>query len=943
MGDLFISYSRKDKEFVQVLHQALTKKKYNSWVDWEDIPLTADWWEEVKAGIEGADDFVFIISPDSINSKVCTEEIEHAVHCNKRLVPIVRRDDNLQQLHPALAKHNWLFFRESDDFDTAFQSLVQAIDTDLDYVKAHTRLLVRGCEWDRKGRDPSFLLRGSSLQEAGQWLNQSTNKKPKPTALHLQYIIASSQAQNKRQRLTIAAVAFGLVVVTGLAVVALWEWRETRIAREQAQIAEIEAWTEFSQASLLTDDQLEALIASMKAAKKLQELRNVPNRDRLSQEVEDTLRQAVYKVVERNWLEGHEETVYRVAFSSNGQLIASASEDGTVKLWKPDGQKHQTFSHKAAVKDVSFSPDSQEIASASDDKTVKLWNQNGTLEKTFPHSVPVTSVLFPPPNCPQGIIASAGRDGLVRLWNIEGKLQGVFKAHQTEINDLSASPDCQTIATASNDKTVRLWTWQGKLQGILEGHEDTVWEVNFSPDGQSLATASSDTTVKLWKRDGKLLNSLDRHENWVRTVIFFPDGHEVASGSDDNTVKLWNRDGTLLKVFQNANENGVISLTVSPDGKLVVLGSADGTIKLWKVGGMVIKTLRGHGSSVQGVRFSPSSSHQLIASVSRDRTLRFWKRHSREGLMELEKTREYEAGLRKVDFTADGKTAITVSYDNTLQLWDISQSLSSQQSIRPRIFQGHTGTVNNFSISPDSQILASASADGTVRLWKLDGTAVGKPLFHCPEVTAEYICQVTDVSFSPDGNSLVSVGSDGLVKVWDTNGQLRQILEGHQGKINGVMFSPDGKLIATASQDKNIILWKQDEEGNFVYSPPLKGHQDWVWDVAFSPDGKLIASAGKDRTVRLWNRNGELIVTLRVHKDWVRAVSFSPDHKLLASASADKTIILWDLQEILKIETTQIEKESVIDSLLKRGCDWLSDYLETNPEVNSNILSTCSQ
>jgi len=121
MTDVFISYSRKDKEFVKTLHQALTESQYNTWVDWEDIPLTADWWEEIKAGIESANTFLFVISPDSISSKVCAQEIEHAVANNKRLLPIVRRDGfDMNLVNPSLGKHNWLFFRAGDDFNHSF-------------------------------------------------------------------------------------------------------------------------------------------------------------------------------------------------------------------------------------------------------------------------------------------------------------------------------------------------------------------------------------------------------------------------------------------------------------------------------------------------------------------------------------------------------------------------------------------------------------------------------------------------------------------------------------------------------------------------------------------------------------------------------------------------------------------------------------------------------
>jgi hypothetical protein len=197
--DIFISYSRRDKEFVSRLWEALEKANQNAWVDWDDIPPTADWRQEIYLGIEAANNFVFVISPHSIQSVVCGEELAHAILHGKRLIPIVWQDVDYQAVHPELAKLNWIFFREVDNFEHACQTLLEAIETDLNHVRSHTRLLVRAREWDNKQRDPSFLLRGSDLEAGEQWLNQSDTKKPQPTPLHQDYINISRQAETERQ------------------------------------------------------------------------------------------------------------------------------------------------------------------------------------------------------------------------------------------------------------------------------------------------------------------------------------------------------------------------------------------------------------------------------------------------------------------------------------------------------------------------------------------------------------------------------------------------------------------------------------------------------------------------------------------------------------------------------------------------------------------------
>ncbi|MCB9101566.1 MAG: TIR domain-containing protein [Anaerolineales bacterium] len=197
-NDVFISYSRRNKTFVQKLNQALVEKERQVWVDWDDIPLTADWWAEIQAGIEGAHSFVFIISPDSVASKVCGQELDHAIACNKRIIPVVYR--NADSVPDSLSHINWLFFRDSDGFDTALKSLLEAIDTDLDWIKAHTRLTVRAQEWVKKDHNESYLLRGDDLAEAEKLLGK-VDKKPRLTLLQSQYILNSRRQQEAdRQR-----------------------------------------------------------------------------------------------------------------------------------------------------------------------------------------------------------------------------------------------------------------------------------------------------------------------------------------------------------------------------------------------------------------------------------------------------------------------------------------------------------------------------------------------------------------------------------------------------------------------------------------------------------------------------------------------------------------------------------------------------------------------
>jgi hypothetical protein len=200
MADAFVSYSRKDQAFVRTLHDALAGAKRDVWVDWEDIPPSAEWLREIEPAIEAADTFIFVLSPDSLSSKACRDECDHATRYNKRMVPLVVRDVAHGSVPDRMARLNWLFFRGNDSFGPSFAQLIKTIDTDLAWVKAHSRLLVRAREWETRDKDKSYLLAGTDLDEAEKWLAHSGVREPATSSLQIAYVVASRQRATELQR-----------------------------------------------------------------------------------------------------------------------------------------------------------------------------------------------------------------------------------------------------------------------------------------------------------------------------------------------------------------------------------------------------------------------------------------------------------------------------------------------------------------------------------------------------------------------------------------------------------------------------------------------------------------------------------------------------------------------------------------------------------------------
>ncbi|MEH1840467.1 MAG: hypothetical protein V7L20_17300 [Nostoc sp.] len=733
-----------------------------------------------------------------------------------------------------------------------------------------------------------------------------------------------------QRRLREARIAGAVLAIMGGTIAALW-WQadlqkraaihQTLRAQRSESNLNISAIAAASEALFASNKEFDALLESLRAWRELKQTDGVQPDTRMR--VVTALQQAVYGVTEANRLEGHADIVWGVAFSPDGQLLASGSRDRTVKIWRPDGTLLQTLKgHTDAVTCVTFSHDGQFLASASLDKTVQIWRKNrvtGKFDrkpyKTLKgHGDSVDSVSFSPDG---ELLATASQDTTVKIWRKDGSLVKILKGHQGWVNWVNFSPDGQFIASASDDKTVKIWRRDGSLVTTLQGHQQNVMMAVFSPDGKMLASTGRDKTVKLWRReinstkdgfDFRFYKTLRQHTRRVWSLSFSPDSQKLASAGEDNTINLWSNNGTLLKTFKG-HSDAVVSIAFSPNNKFLVSGSYDKSIKLWSLDAPTPSILQGHQRRVLSVAWSPDG--QMLASGSSDHTVKLWQRYISRGKV---KTRLYKTlvghtnQIPSVSFDPKGEMLASGSYDKTVKLWRLDGTLIMT-------LHGHTDSVMSVSFSPDGQFLASASKDKTVKLWNRDGKLLKTLVGHQGWVNS--------VNFSPDSQILASASDDQTVKLWRRDGMLLKTFSPHDSWVLGVSFSPTDELLASASWDNTVKLWRRD---GTLLKTLLKGYSDSVNAVTFSPDGELLAAASWDSTVKLWSRDGKLIKSLNGHHAPVLSVSFSPDGQTLASASDDNTIILWNLH---------------LDDLLVRGCDWVGDYLKHNHNLEERDRLLC--
>ena len=737
--------------------------------------------------------------------------------------------------------------------------------------------------------------------------------------------------------LTIGSVVVSLVMVilSGTVVCKWWEAKEQKAQVEEQKrettLAKLNATYQLLR--LVEENQLDAYVKILRAGQQLQEQKNDQkfNDQNLSESAQETLRhlwRAAYFTSERNRLQDHQDSVLSVSVSPDGQLIASASSDQTIKLWNRKGVLLRTlYDHKDTVWCVSFSPDlspeRQIIATASKDKTIKLWHREGHLIMTLRgHQDEVKWVTFSPDG---QFIASASQDKTIKVWNRNtGELLKTFNGHQDSVLSVSFSSDSQLIVSASKDKTINLWNLEGKLIQTLNGHSDAVWTVNFSPNGEMIASGSDDYTIKLWKRNGstyQIFKTLKQDQTPVNNISFSPDGQRIASGTSNGEVKLWASDGTLISTLIG-HGGAVNQVSFTSDSRTLLSASSDWTVRLWSMENIPPKVFQPE-YKVFGLGASFNPDGKLIATPSDNNTFRLWNPILGTRQLTVQGHQDQVTGI---SFSPDGTMMASVSLDKTVRLW--------QTNGKPiRTLLGHLQGVNDVSFSPERsperQLIASASQDQTVKVWQRDG----KLLY-----TLRHDDAVTSVSFSPNGRILASASRDQTVRLWNRqDGKLIAKLPSNR-KFSSVSFSPtDNHLIAAATDDGSIKLWRS-QDGNWQdisILTPIGAHKKAVYKVSFSPDGETLASASEDGTVKIWDHTGTLLLTLQEGSSRVEWVGFSPDGQLV-SIDATNRVSVWNM------DFQKLFQNSDIDRLLERACDQIGNYLQYNPKVETEDKELCN-
>jgi WD40 repeat protein len=876
---IFISYSRRDGPWVDGLVADLERRGRSVWRDQEDIPPAARWRDELTTAIEAGDAFVVVVSPDSVRSPHCAQELEHALALGKRIVPVLYREAD--DVPEPLASRQYVLMRAGDDRERGLDALERAIDTDLDWVRGHTRWLDEALRWTASGRDGGLLLRGSDLTAAESWLAQGgARKEPRPTELQATFIQASRAAATRRLRVIVGAVAIALVVAVGLGIIALLQRNE---ARDQAEINKARQVAASSVNQLGTDPERGLLLALWSLDR------------RATTEGRDALRQAVAASPARGLLTvaaGPGSTsLDDVAWSRDGRLVAAASGPaGEVTAWRP-GEPRATVlspgpgrldSLQTQIRRVAVNADGTRVAAGDRFGGLRVWDVARPSEPwVLPHRHPqlrdVTAVVVPDERqmvlsvafCPGGAVLAARHDGVLIRWTPGSPAvrrpipQGLF--------DVEIAPGCRRMAIQRGGRvTVSRIDGRGPPAVLrtpsaaslrfsddgsalaLAGYEQVqvwrpatgrlrtfrakgaaFWEAAVSRDGRTLAAAALDGRLLRWDltAPGAPPETLLGHAASVKQVALGPPGAGLVSGGDDGTVRLWGDPAwRWVPLPERALAGPGRSAQLTPDGHAVA-GDEDDLVLRWD---LARRTPEAQVLAVGGAPGDEGASGDGTRLVDvHGGAVRLYDDARGEWLQLLPPERDaWSAAISR-----DGRWAAAATIPGLVALW----SLETATVVR---LEGHDTGTQEVAFSADGARVAASAIDGSVRVWETSA-----PGARAVELVGAHT-QSHDLELSAGGRLVASANVDGAARVWALERPDRPtVLRGHKGAVYAVAFSPDGRTLATGGQDGTVRIWSLADGATPVVLAPEGGP---VNEVAFSRDGRTVFAAAQDRGVLAW-------------------------------------------------------------------------------------------
>ncbi len=563
-------------------------------------------------------------------------------------------------------------------------------------------------------------------------------------------------------------------------------------------------------------------------------------------------------------LEGHQSWAREMSFSPDSQMLVSASHDRTLKLWDLEtGLCLKTFTgHQEIIGQAAWNPVQDIIASGSFDQTIKLWNPNtGECLKTLRGSALEVGHLEWSQDGTRLLSCDGGSRAVI--WDIAtGEVIQAFEGHEAQVTYISQNNDETLVVTTSQDASLKVWDVEtGRCLKTLRGNFAPSYSAVFHPNENLLVSACFDGMVRLWDwNSGRCINVLTGHQSLIWCVCFSPDGRYLVSTSDDRSIKLWDVASNQCLQTWKGYVGSVWSLAAnSSDG--IISGSQEGKLHLWNCDDAQCKSqLVGHSNLIWALALQPQGDY--LASASGDETLAIWSTKSRK---QVQVIADHQAALQAVAWHPQGHQVASGSVRSMIKVHDF-RSGACLRTIQLSNY------IYSLAYHPAGHYLAAGTQDGKIYLWsnEVPGSDISETQSDCLAVLEDHKASVWSIAWNPSGTRFATASHDGTIRIW--RGKIWEeqtclhVLQGHESLVWSIAWSPEGDRLISGSQDETAMIWDV-ETGQCLQV--LSGDSSWIRTVVWLADGKRIATAGGDGYIRLWDvQSGECVKRFRAKRPY---------------------------------------------------------------------------